>query len=173
MRHPASAYRQFSVQGSTPLGLVVMLYDGVIADMQRAVGAIEAHDIQKKCAHISRALAIIAQLEGTLNFEKGGEVAQTLKSLYVYARAQAMKANLENSPEILRSLIEKFTTVREAWNEADHQPSAAPETPAGSGGEIGKREPSAERPSAPPGPRRQSPYGPTTETEGGSWNLSA
>ena len=130
MNHPAHTYRQFSVQGATPLGLVVMLYDGAIAALQRAVTAIEDHDIQKKCHHLNRALAIIVQLEGTLNMELGGEVAQTLKAFYGYARAQAMKANIENSSEILRSLIEKFSTVREAWYEADHRPSPPPTTPA-------------------------------------------
>src|ERR1035438_5553631 len=115
MRHPALAYRQLSVQGATPLGLVVMLYDGAIAAMQRAVIAIEAHDIPKKCTHLNKAQAIILQLEGTLNHEVGGEVAQTLQALYVHARAQMLKANIENSSEILRSLIEKITTVREAW----------------------------------------------------------
>jgi len=128
MNHPARTYRQLSVQGATPLGLVVMLYDGAIAAMQRAVMAIEAHDIEKKCRHLKRALAIILQLEGTLNFELGGEVAQNLSSFYTYARAQVMKANLENSPEILRSLIEKFVTVREAWYQADHKLSASAAT---------------------------------------------
>ena len=71
MNHPAHAYRQFSVQGATPLGLVVMLYDGAIAALQRAVTAIEAHDIPKKCNHLNRAQAIIVQLEGTLNFGAG------------------------------------------------------------------------------------------------------
>jgi len=122
MTHPANAYRQFSVQGATPLGLVVMLYDGAIAALQRAANAMEAHDLEKKCAQLKRAVAIIAQLEGTLNFELGGEVARTLKNLYVYARSEVLKANLENSPVILRSLIEKISTVREAWYEADHRP---------------------------------------------------
>ena len=131
MRHPASTYRQFSVQGATPLGLVVMLYDGAIAAMQRAVTAIEAHEIQKKCTHLNRAVAIIAQLEGTLNFELGGEVAQTLNSLYVYSRAQILKCNLENSPEILRSLIEKLASVREAWYQAEHPPSSSAPTATG------------------------------------------
>ncbi len=130
MRHPALAYRQLSVQSATPLGLVVMLYDGAITALRGALTAIEAHDISKKCAHLNRAQAIIMQLEGTLNFEQGGEVAQTLKALYVYARAQMLKANIENSPEILRSLIEKISTVREAWYEADHQPSPSGPTPA-------------------------------------------
>jgi flagellar protein FliS len=107
-----------------------MLYDGAIAAMQRAITAIEAHDISKKCTQVNRALAIIAQLEGTLNFERGGEVAQTLKSLYVYARAQILKANIENSPDILLSLVERFSSVREAWYEADHRPSPSPEAPA-------------------------------------------
>ena len=131
MRHPASAYRQFAVQGSTPLGLVVMLYDGAIAALQQAVYAIEAHDISKRSAQVNRALAIIAQLEGTLNFEKGGEVAQTLKALYTYSRGQILKANIEDSQEILRSLIEKLATVREAWYQADHPTPASVPPPAG------------------------------------------
>jgi flagellar protein FliS len=98
-----------------------MLYDGAIAAMNRAVASIEMHDIHSKCTHLKRALAIIAQLEGTLNFEQGGEVAQTLKSLYTYARTQVLKANLENSAEILRALIGKLSNVREAWSEADHR----------------------------------------------------
>jgi flagellar secretion chaperone FliS len=133
MNHPAHAYRQFSVQGATPLGLVVMLYDGAIAALRRAATAIEAHDIQAKCNQLNRALAIITQLEGTLNMELGGKVAQTLKTFYLYSRGEAMKANIENSAEILRSLIEKFTTVREAWYQADHQPAPSPEPPASDG----------------------------------------
>ena len=151
MRHPAHTYRQFSVQGATPLGLVVMLYDGAIAALQRAVTAIEAHDIQKKCTHLNRAQAIIAQLEGTLNMELGGEVAQTLKAFYLYARGQATKANIENSPAILRSLIEKFATVREAWHQAEHEPP----------------------PSTPPPDSEGSPRAPSPTQKSGSWRMSA
>ena len=124
MKHPVLTYRQMSVQGASPLGLVGMLYDGAIAAMQRAVMAIEAHDIEKKCHHLCRALAIIAQLEGSLNFELGGEVARTLQTFYQYVRAQAMKANIENSGDILRALIENLTTVRDAWREGERRLAA-------------------------------------------------
>lgn len=130
MNHAAHAYRQLSVQGTSPLGLVVMLYDGAIASIERAITAIEVNNIEEKCKHLNRALAIIAQLEGTLNFELGGEVAHTLKSLYLYARGEMLKGNIENSPQTLRALIEKVSTVREAWHEADQRPSASPSTPA-------------------------------------------
>ena len=152
MNHPAHTYRQFSVQGATPLGLVVMLYDSAIVFLRRAIAAMEANDIQQRCDHLKRALAIIAQLEGTLNMELGGEVAQTLKSFYLYSRAQAMKAHIESSAEILRSLIEKFSTVREAWYEAEHGQKPSPSSP-----------PASEDYSGAPSPPRES----------GSWRMAA
>ena len=120
MKNPALAYRQFFAQSSSPLGLVVMLYDGAIAAMQRAIIAMEAQDIQRKCAHLNRAQAIVAQLEGTLNFELGGQVAQTLKQFYVHARTGLLQAHLSNSKETLSSLVQQFAMVREAWEQADH-----------------------------------------------------
>ena len=174
MRHPALAYRQLSVQSATPLGLVVMLYDGAIAALRQAVTAIEAHDIPNKCIHLNRAQAIILQLEGTLNFEQGGEVAQTLKALYVHARAQILKANIEDSPEILRALIEKTSTVREAWYEADHRPSPSDPTPAGEKSPrnayetLSGQEPSPSTPAS-----EASPYAPSPAREPGSWRVSA
>lgn len=175
MSQPARTYRQFSVQGATPLGLVVMLYDGAIAAIWRAANAIEAHDIQQKCTDLNRALAIIAQLEGTLNFALGGEVAQTLKVLYVYSRSEMLKANLENSPQILRSLIEKLATVREAWYEADHR-LPDPPTVSANEGFIGGRPPEPPRgPELVPSERspERSPYGPSPAAERRSWDLSA
>jgi len=98
-----------------------MLYDGAITFLNRALAAVETGDIQKKSDNLKGALAIIVQLEGSLNFEQGGEVAQTLKAFYSYARAQALKASLENSVEMLRSLIQEFTTVRDAWREGERR----------------------------------------------------
>lgn len=175
MKHPASAYRQLSVQGATPLGLVVMLYDGAVAALQRAVSAIGAGDIGQKCAQLNRAQAIIAQLEGTLNFEAGGEVARTLKSLYVYSRAQILKANLENSAPGLCALIDKLSSVREAWYEADRKPSPAPPSPEVS--DSSPQPPSPEPPSPPsyrPGAAcADSNYGSSSAPEPGSWRVSA
>jgi flagellar protein FliS len=150
MNRPAHTYRQFSVQGASPLGLVVMLYDGAIAALQRVVKAIEAHDIQRKCDQLNRAMAIIVQLEGTLNMELGGEVAKSLKAFYLYARGQMMKANIENSPQVLRSLIEKIAGLRESWHQAEQNLSASHSAETG------------EKSSPTPGRSRES----------GSWRLS-
>jgi flagellar protein FliS len=129
MTHPAHTYRQHAVQGATPVGLVVMLYDGAIGALQRAMAAIDAQDIEKKVAHLNRALSIMAQLEGTLDFERGGEVAQTLKNFYVYARSRALQASIQNSKEMLAALAQQFSTLREAWDQVDHPAPAQPAAP--------------------------------------------
>jgi len=121
MKHPAQSYRQLSVQSASPLELVVMLYDGVITALLCAVGALEAHDIEKKCQHLNHALTIIIQLEGTLNFELGGDIARNLQGFYAYSRAKIATANMENSAEILQALVEHFTTLRNAWKEGERQ----------------------------------------------------
>ena len=149
MKHPALTYRQLSVQSATPLGLLVMLYDGAIAFLHRAIAAMEAHDMEKKCQHLNRALAIIIQLEGTLNFEQGGEPARTLQTFYMYARAQAQQANVENSPEILHELIEHFTALRDAWQEAEGRLTT--QTTQNTSPPAGESRPSTRRKSSPVG----------------------
>ena len=119
------AYKESAVLTATPERLVVMLYDGAIAAISRAITALEARDIAKKCAHLERALAIICQLEGSLDYEEGGGVAQTLKQFYVHARGTALRANIQNSKELLASLLQQFSTVREAWAGAERAASSS------------------------------------------------
>ena len=128
MKNPAYAYRQHAVQGASPVSLVVQLYDGAMSALRRATSAIEAHEIEKKVAHLNRALEIICELEGSLDFERGGEVAQTLKRFYSYARNRALQASIQNSSEMLVALVKNFSTLREAWEQIAHQGStpAAP-----------------------------------------------
>lgn len=61
MWNPAKAYRQFSVEGASPVGLVVMLYERAIADLQRATTAVEAHDIELRTKHLDHFLGVIAE----------------------------------------------------------------------------------------------------------------
>ena len=51
------AYRQTEAQASSPLELVVMLYDGALRFTAEARQAIERGDIPARCTAIDRALA--------------------------------------------------------------------------------------------------------------------
>jgi flagellar protein FliS len=119
MRNPAAAYRQLAVESASNLELVVMLYERAIVDLQRAITAIEAHDIEQRTKHLNHFFSLIAELEGSLDHERGGQVAKNLAMFYEHARAQALDAAIRNSKETLSKLSELFSTLRDAWREGE------------------------------------------------------
>ena len=88
----ASAYRQTQIQSRTPLELVVMLYDGALRFIGAARDAVERHDIPARRDALNRALAIVSELQNTLNLRDGGEVAASLDRLYSYVNDRLLAA---------------------------------------------------------------------------------
>jgi flagellar protein FliS len=118
------SYRQTQVQSRTPLELVVMLYDGALRFMTAAREAIERRDIPARREAISRTLAIVSELQSTLNLEQGGEVALSLDGLYDYANMRLIDAAARNDAAPIDEVHKLFSTLREAWSEIA-QPAAA------------------------------------------------
>jgi len=50
--------------------LVVLLYGGAVTNLMRAIAAVEAGNVEKRVLELNKALAIIAQLQGTLDSKK-------------------------------------------------------------------------------------------------------
>jgi flagellar protein FliS len=112
------AYRnnqlELMVNAARPLELVVMLYDGAIESIQRAVQAIASGDVQDKAAQVSKATNILSELSGVLDLDQG-EVAHNLAGLYDYMRSQLLQANLRNSPERLEEVARLLAELRGSW----------------------------------------------------------
>ena len=89
-----SRYLRAAVEGASSVGMVTMLYDRLVADLQRAIVAIQQHDIETRCAQMKHAFLIVQQLEGSLDHENGGEAARNLSALYSYARAKMLEAQI-------------------------------------------------------------------------------
>jgi flagellar protein FliS len=123
MNNVAQTYTQLSVEGASPVGLVVALYDNTLRSLHRARRAIEANDIEGRTQHLNHVLSIIAHLQGTLDFEQGGEVAEALLRFYTYARARILEASITNSKEKLTDLASHFSSLRQAWQTVDLQMS--------------------------------------------------
>lgn len=115
--HPSLAYREAAVRGADPVQLVIMLYDIVLADLQRAMAAFDDGDVERRTNELKHALAAVEQLQGTLEMERGGQAAQQLDRFYDFARAQILEAQLRQSPERLARLAGAFSSVRQAWEE--------------------------------------------------------
>jgi flagellar secretion chaperone FliS len=114
-----AVYREAAVRGATPVGLVVLLYEQAIQDLQGALSAIEQNDIERRTREMNHALSIIGQLQGTLNMEQGGESAVHLYRFYEQFKANLLKAQILISPDLLRSQITDLLELREAWLEVD------------------------------------------------------
>ena len=66
-------YRKRAVEGTSPVGLVVMLYAAIVTSLLRAQDAIKKNDIERRVSELNHVLQVIGQLQGTLDFERGGE----------------------------------------------------------------------------------------------------
>lgn len=111
------SYREAAVRGASQVELVVMLYDILADDVRSAIAAIRAHDTETRTAEIKHALGVLEHLQGTLNFEQGGESARNMDRLYSIVRAKLLEAHLKTSEEILQKQLELLATVRGAWKQ--------------------------------------------------------
>jgi flagellar protein FliS len=113
----ADAYRQTEVRSRTPLELVVMLYDGAIKFMSAAQDAIGRGDLLARKTAISKTLAIISELQSTLNMDQGGAIAASLDELYRWSNSRLFDATVKNDAAPIEEVLQAFRTLRDGWQE--------------------------------------------------------
>jgi flagellar secretion chaperone FliS len=113
----AARYRDVAVKTANPIQLIVMLYDGAIQSLQQAQEFLKRRDIAGRARAINRATAIISELQASLNFKEGGDIAFSLNRLYSYMRQQVFNANVEQRPEPLAEVVRLLENLRSAWHE--------------------------------------------------------
>jgi flagellar protein FliS len=109
------SYRQTEIQSRSPLELVVMLYDGALRFTADARDAMVRRDIRARQQHLSRAMAIVSELQSTLDMETGGEVAEHLDKLYGFVRDRLIDASVNQDLQPLDEARRVLTTLREGW----------------------------------------------------------
>jgi flagellar protein FliS len=118
---PWDSYRKVATQTATPASLVLMLYDGAIAFLERALAGFDGTDPaqvnQTVNNNILRAQAVICELNGSLNMEAGGEIAVNLRRLYLYFHARLHEANFEKQPAPAREILARLRVLRDGWAE--------------------------------------------------------
>jgi len=133
---PRAAYREAAVQTATPVQRVVLLYEQIVQDLQRAVHAMLAGNIELRCREIDHALRVVGQLQLSLDMEHGGEVAANLERFYNLLRANLLEAQIKGSRPLVEQQIAYLLSVREAWREVDRatategKPLPEPSSPA-------------------------------------------
>jgi flagellar protein FliS len=124
MRHTANpwqSYRQVATKTATPGQLVLMLFDGALRFLDRALVGFDLDDPldsnQTINNNILKAQEIIRELNVSLNMDQGGEFAVTMRRLYNYYDLQLSQSNLKKDPAGVQLVIRLLTTIRDAWSQ--------------------------------------------------------
>ncbi len=120
-----ATYQEVTVTSRSPLELVVLLYDGLVAALRHAHEAMARHDLFAKRDGLHKAMEILEHLQGTLNMEEGGEAAARLDEFYRQVTGLVLGANVDGDRQQLAEAIRLVLLVREAWQ----QLAAVPVTP--------------------------------------------
>lgn len=123
MKSAIAAYKNNKLSGiheASPAKLVAMLLDEAIACCNAAASSCENGNIGKKGESVSKAMSIIdAGLLSALDYDKGGELALNLASLYQYCLKTLFEANLANHAQGMRECAEHLGKIREGWRAAE------------------------------------------------------
>ncbi len=123
----AAQYRavrnQGLVTGASPTRLVQIMFEHIVSQlgiahscMQRIEQNRPLHDVVAKGAAIGKAVRLIAQLNGTLNMEKGGEVAENLARLYDYMLRKLTLANATNDAALVAEVTGLVQDIKIGWD---------------------------------------------------------
>jgi flagellar protein FliS len=95
--------------------LIQMLFDGLTESLATAKGHIQNNAIEEKSKALSRAGRIVVGLQGALDFERGGELAQNLNELYAYVTRRLFHVNAYNDLTVLDEVQSLIKDIAEAW----------------------------------------------------------
>ncbi len=126
VRAYASVGMETGVISASPHKLIVMLFDGALASVRLAQQHMQAGSLEGKGQAVSKAILIIeGGLRASLDRRGGGDIAESLDSLYAYMRNRLLKASLENDPSILEEVRRLLGELRAAWEVIGAERSAA------------------------------------------------
>jgi flagellar protein FliS len=131
----AARYREIEIRTATPTELVVLMYDSAISALQQTRDFMRSGNIAGRARCLNKASSILTELQATLNFEAGGEIARSLDRLYAYMRNTLFEATTRQDVSRIDEVVALMTNLRSAWievakKEADqHKEPVQPSAP--------------------------------------------
>ena len=123
----AAQYRAVRSHGlvadASPPRLVQIMFEQTLSHLATAQGCmarisnnLPLNEIVAKGKAMSKAIRLINQLNGTLDMERGAEIAANLRSLYVYMLARLTLANATLDASIVGEVIVLVRKVKSGWD---------------------------------------------------------
>jgi flagellar secretion chaperone FliS len=119
--NPYETYKKTQVETATQGHLIVMLYEGAIKFTKAALDSIKSKKVEQAHKSIIRAEDIVTELLLCLDYEKGGDIAKKLASIYIYVNQQLLEANITKKTEPLELVIRLMSELKESWEKISNR----------------------------------------------------
>ena len=120
----AGSYASTQIQSAPPLQLVVLLYDAAVRSASAAHDAMVRKDIAARRAAVNKLMGIIAELQNSLDLERGGAVAAQLEGIYTYLVSRLIDGVSKQDAAPIAEVRQILETLRDAWREIADRPAA-------------------------------------------------
>lgn len=114
-RDPYKIYKQISIETAPPVQLTLMMFNSTLKFIRQAKMAMSEKDYEQKNHYIQKAIAIIQQLNRTLDMKF--EISTQMRSIYEYMIHRLIEANFNNDYEKLEEIEGLVRELRDAWKE--------------------------------------------------------
>ena len=120
-----SSYKETRVKTASQGQLIIMLYEEALKHLDRGLELLNLNtegkknpgNIEKISKSIIKAQEIITELTVSLDFEKGGEIAQNLFSLYTWFNKELLEANIHQDVWRITLVRNQINEIKAAWAE--------------------------------------------------------
>ncbi|MDA0205935.1 MAG: flagellar protein FliS [Acidobacteria bacterium] len=113
----AHIYAENDILHQTGVELVCLLYSEAIARVSRALDNLETGQSQERGVAIGGAMAIVVELQGSLDEAAGGQIAKDLARLYDYIQDRLITGHAERNAELLVDARNVLQTLLEGWHD--------------------------------------------------------
>jgi flagellar secretion chaperone FliS len=119
-----NAERQALEETNDPHLIVMTMLDALVKSMTIFADNIDLKNggnAELKSKHFSRALSMIYALQTSLDFEKGGDIANNLFQLYEFSRVKLIDDLRGGVAVGTPQAIDVMSSIRDAWDEMGKQ----------------------------------------------------
>lgn len=119
-----------------PMELVGIMFDHLVGSVVEARQSLLTGDRMARGRSIAKAMGLLGELSRSLDMERGGELAHTLRQLYAFVAACLVQAQTQQLERPLLEAADTLRPLRDAWKELNQsRTDAAPVVyPAGAPG---------------------------------------
>ena len=117
----STSYREMEIYSASPERLVVIVFEQLVVNLERARIAMERDDLTLQVLSLGRARGLLYELLNTLDEDSGGPLAVQLADLYQFMLVELVDVGPRGDITTRRKLIGMATSLRAGFDGAAAQ----------------------------------------------------